>query len=497
MGSLAQVTNTSTFIPANNYQLNGVSWFDYAYSTINDPVLFKFFDECDYTGFIRAGGSDELWKLALEEPKGILPLSPSTPSNSIEKSTIAKYAQYSVRTYVDVKRRRPDVWNLVGNGEAYPTIYGEGGEVVREGCGFLYKDEGKGCLNVDKHADGLARVKLISYKCMRPQCPIDYEFWAAREAWRISERFRRVPKLSGEPDTAEGRTKLGVPIHVVVSVPEVDAELMDLVTLELKKANQYANTQQSELVKVNHFKKLAKKALKVAKKAGLRGGCMIFHPFANDALPEGGEDLPEIVVDPYSGDFDYKALKKYFDKKNEILNNSTDNELKLWYIRPHFHIIGYGWIENVEQIYAKTGYVVKNLGVRDSVFMTALYQLSHAGYREGQHTVTWVGCMANNQYHKLDPLPEAEVSEAKCPECGEELQPVRWVGEGESPLSCMNEEGVYNVDPEGWEYIPKVWVVNDWLPEGGYWRSEYRGRVVKPTEAERERRKRLLRGVAK
>lgn len=487
------------------YSLFDVSWFDHAYSTINNEELFAFFDKCDYKSFIGHGGTDELWKKALDPSRsGILPPSAKYSSNSIEKSNEAKhgkYAQYSTKTYVDVKRRDPHVWNLVGNGEAYSTIYNEDGSVQREGCGFLYKDEGLGCLNVTQHEGGYARVKLISYKCMRPQCPIDYEFWCAREAWRISERFRRVPKLKNEPDTAEGRTKMGVPIHLVVSVPECDAELMDLVTLELKKVNQHGSNGQSELVKTNHYRKLKKKARKVAEMTGFKGGCMIFHPFANDALTEEGGELPEIVIDPHSGEFDYKALKAYFDKKRAQIEAkgliSVENELKLWYIRPHFHLIGYGWIDNVEEAYSKTGYVVKNLGVRDSVFMTALYQLSHAGYREGQHTISWIGCMSNRTYCELDPLPETEFTPPVCPECGNELKPVHWVGEGESNLSHVSEEGSYFCEAEGWEYIPEVWVVNEWLPEGGYYRSGYRGRVVKPTEAEKERRKKLMRGVAK
>ena len=483
--------------------LSEFSNWDKSVKRILKGKLYKLFDQGDYQGFIAyKGGSSELWRDACNA--GILPLSaPSIPNSSIEKSMIAdslKYTQYEVKTYVDIKHRDRHTWNLVGNGDSYPTIYNADGSVLREGCGFLYKNEGLGCLNVDQHEHGLAKIKLIAYKCMRPQCPVDYEFWAAREASRIEVRFMRIPKLKGEKHCAESKTKLGKPIHVVVSVPEFEAELMDLVELRYKKVNQHAVTKQ--FVKVNMYKKMKKKAAKIAKLAGFRGGCMIFHPFANDYITEEADGtLPEIKVDPYSGNFDYKALKAYFASKQAQIAQkglvSVENELKLWYIRPHFHLIGYGWIENVEALYAKYGYVVKNLGVRDSVFMTALYQLSHAGYREGQHTVSWIGCMSNNQYVKLDPEPEPEREDPVCPECGEVLMPVRWVGEGPNVLDEVTEEGMYSTPVEGWEYIEPTWVVNSWLPEGGYWKSNYRGRIVKPTEAERERRKRIKWGASK
>jgi len=66
-------------------------------------------------------------------------------------------------------------------------------------------------------------------------------------------------------------------------------------------------------------------------------------------------------------------------------------EIKQWYFSPHFHVIGFGWIENTKEIYHKEGWVVKNLGVRKSVFGTFHYQLSHAGVKKGFHTLVWFG----------------------------------------------------------------------------------------------------------
>jgi hypothetical protein len=387
--------------------------------------------------------------------RGILPHGRQvSPDSSIEKSIHSKYPQYAVHEYVDVKRRDPWLWNLVGNGEAYSSIYGPDGELTRAGCGWLYKDEGLGCLNVDAHKDHMAIVKLIVNSCMRPQCPVCYEKWAAREAYRIDERFRRVPKLSGERrGLAESRTPWGVPIHVVISVPEFEAPLMDLVELTAKGG---------KFVKVNGFTKLKRKMAKIAKRVGFKGGCAIFHPFANEEVNE--DENITVKVDPASGEFDYKALKAYFAKQNK--------NVKLWYIRPHFHLIGYGWIEGTAEEYDRSGWVVKNLGVRDSVMCTALYQLSHAGYREGQHTVSWLGFMSNRLFKDCDPYPPDGFRVPVCFECGAELVHVKWTGPGVSPLDYVTEEGSYYVDPGGWVEIPL---------------AEYRGRIVRPLEGERVR----------
>ena len=431
--------------------------------------------------------------------------------SSIEKSIeleSGKYANYSVKQYVDVKRRDLFAWNLVGNGDSYPTTYNADGSVNRAGCGFMYKDEGLGCLNSEGHDSNMGYVKLITHKCMRPQCPTDYEYWAAREASRIEDKFRRVPKLIGQPETAEGRTQIGVPIHLVISVPEKDAYLMDLNTLEVKRSRgRHACNEidQTEFTLINHYKKLTKKAQNIAKKVGFKGGCMIFHPFANDKLDENDEMAESFTVDPLSGEFDVKKLKAYFRKINgEISSGDPKNELRLWYIRPHFHLIGYGWIENTQQVYNKTGYVVKNLKARDSVFMTALYQLSHAGYREGQHTVTWIGCMSNRKYCELDPTPELPKTMPVCPECHKELKPVRWVGEGISELDSETSEGTYFVTTSLWEYIPDEVVpaiydqYDQLVQHERVLRSPgYRGRIVKPTQEEKDRRAKRKRGLAK
>lgn len=117
---------------------------------------------------------------------------------------------------------------------------------------------------------------------------------------------------------------------------------------------------------------------------------------------------------------------------------------KKWFFSPHFHAIGYGWIQGVKENYERTGWIVKNAGVRKSVGATALYQLSHAGIHKHHHTVTWFGNLA---YNKLRVVPEV-VEEECCPLCKGKLFKIIWVGDGECPIP--DEEGDYFVEPAGW-----------------------------------------------
>ena len=82
-------------------------------------------------------------------------------------------------------------------------------------------------------------------------------------------------------------------------------------------------------------KELALKAYQVLKEVKADSGLIIFHPFR------------------YHKDSD------------------------MWYYSPHFHVIGFGWVDNVAETYNKYGYVIKNLGIRETLFGTIYYQLSH------------------------------------------------------------------------------------------------------------------------
>lgn len=153
------------------------------------------------------------------------------------------------------------------------------------------------------------------------------------------------------------------------------------------------------------FEELRRKSYAISKESGFLGGSCIFHPFREDELT------------------------------------------KDWYFSPHFHMIGFGWIERTKEGYERHGWVVKNAGLRKTVSGTALYQLSHAGIHKKYHTVTWFGSLAYNKLRVAKKEPEKEC----CPICGQELRQLWYFGNEDLP----GEEGDFWMDPEGWVYRPK------------------------------------------
>jgi hypothetical protein len=108
---------------------------------------------------------------------------------------------------------------------------------------------------------------------------------------------------------------------------------------------------------------------------------------------------------------------------------------------PHFHGLGFGWIDGEQ--FKRTGWTVRNHGLRmnrRSVVGTAKYVLSHSwraegispeGKSEGRTlTVTWTGRLV-----RASEIPEPEVF---CPLCGHsypkgEWLRLEWAGQGPPP----------------------------------------------------------------
>ena len=141
------------------------------------------------------------------------------------------------------------------------------------------------------------------------------------------------------------------------------------------------------------LKFLRKQTYRYLKKVGCYGGTMIFHGY-----------------------------RSYIDEWKR----------KIWYFSSHFHIIGFGWIigSNVAKTYRENGWLVKNIGVRKSVFQTVYYQLSHCAIVQGKHTLTWFGELG---YHNSKLKVEDEPILDNCPECFAKLEELEWTGRGEPP----------------------------------------------------------------
>ena len=143
-------------------------------------------------------------------------------------------------------------------------------------------------------------------------------------------------------------------------------------------------------------KEISKKVYKILKEVKGDSGLVIFHPFRL-----AKHDIIERGI-----------------KKND------------WFYSPHYHVIGFGWVDGVVEAFSKYGYVIKNLGKRKSLFGTIYYQLSHCGIKKHNHALTYFG---ECSYSKLK-LDKDESEIEKCPYCKEKLVGVmpKWVNN----LSC-------------------------------------------------------------
>jgi len=123
------------------------------------------------------------------------------------------------------------------------------------------------------------------------------------------------------------------------------------------------------------------------------------------------------------------------------------------YVSPHFHVLGFGWISKVGDVYKDSGFVIKNLGVRRTtgeVFATAQYELSHVGIKKHHHAVTWHGQLSYAKLHspKMDKVHY-------CPYCNNKIRGLLY----KLPAIKLDEppppEGEWKLllDPKGWEVL--------------------------------------------
>ena len=124
---------------------------------------------------------------------------------------------------------------------------------------------------------------------------------------------------------------------------------------------------------------LKKRCRELLDEAGIVGGLMIYHPFS----------------------LDKKKMK--------------------WICRPHFHVIGFGWVHDTKKICDENGWVIKNKGVRKSLYSTIYYQLSHAGVSDNIHSVTWFGELGYRSKYAEQIKVENEEPNDYCEFCGKIL----------------------------------------------------------------------------
>jgi len=297
------------------------------------------------------------------------------------------FETYAVVGYAEGEKKFS--WDLPGHGRTLTDC----------GKGFLV-----GCDHHGEHENGLDFVRVKRHNCHRKECPVCFESWSALQGERALLRFAtylfgfewvdglvlKAKKLSMGKSAHEyhekldfileklihcGRRKI---IHVVLS-PPIGVE--------------------SESLK--DYRVLRETAYRIAKESGLYGGAMVFHPYRLKCSECGS------------------AIA---DHGKQCKNHPED--MVQWFWSPHFHVVGFGWIEFTDEGYSSHGWVVKNLKIRESVFYTFQYLLSHAGVSI-LHTTTWFGKLA---YNMIGKVPKSDGFREVCPFCFKPLVPLQWIG---------------------------------------------------------------------
>lgn len=285
------------------------------------------------------------------------------------------------------------------------------------------------CDHYHSHPEEKVFVRLYKRRCLDKKCPVCFEAWATRESESVLSRLasysrgykdvkdfirRTKRKLRGSrpkkihralvmglEDMLQNPTQgRGKPIHVIISPPP---------KTEFDKAN---------------YPRLRRKCYKIARSIGLHAGAVIFHPYRLKCRFCGGT-IPDY----------HKACPECGNRK------------VWWRPSPHFHIICFGWTSKIKDAFARFGWIMKNVGVRKSVFWTAQYLLSHAGvfvdqdekrYRERKfHVVTWFGNLSYNSR-----MPCAKIGHVYnvCPYCFAPLVPGVFIGGLDKPPPDFDEK---------------------------------------------------------
>ena len=213
--------------------------------------------------------------------------------------------------------------------ERYPAISGDY-EYSPEIPYMCWSLPGRDNSSVKRGSCGINRSKdAVIISCCNDRK--DYTKLAGMHCWRLactncisSEAIRRGSEAEGRIYALHdiGVRKNGTaeePVHIVLSPP-----------------------QEWALQQIQHpesYRKMYDKALKLLKRHGIHSGAAVFHPWR------------------------------------------LDDDCKNWRAGPHFHIIGYGWLDSVG-LYNRTKWIAEKIHPNEplrSVRLTMSYLLTHAG----------------------------------------------------------------------------------------------------------------------
>ena len=153
--------------------------------------------------------------------------------------------------------------------------------------------------------------------------------------------------------------------------------------------------------------------------AGLRAWAVVFHPYRVEDWAKA--EFAKAKKGGYQG-----GLWDYIRERGWDRDVSDLNHTGAIYPSPHFHVFGYGYMEQSDKFYERTGgWVYKNIRTLDTdedIYKAIRYALSHGGLilkekgRQANQVLTWGGELSYNRF-AADKIVISEFAE--CPVCGE------------------------------------------------------------------------------
>jgi len=222
----------------------------------------------------------------------------------------------------------------------------------------------KGCDNVWGHPENKKFIRHSKRSCFRSKCE-----YCWLEKWLARESHRATQRIENYIEVFK---------HLQFArSPKFQRKYLNPI---------HVIVSPSWKDKFMSFDKLKEKARNLINQAGIEGGLMIYHPF------------------------------------------SLDKKSGQWVVRPHFHIVGFGWVVNTKKISDEDGWVIKNKGLRDSLHSTIYYQLSHSGVSDDVHSITWFGSLGYRAKYADRFKVEEEDETDFCDYCGCMLVEFEYVG---------------------------------------------------------------------
>jgi hypothetical protein len=238
--------------------------------------------------------------------------------------------------------------------------------------------------------------------CDRVECPVCWTYWGMKQSKRMADRLRGYVDSSEKQGFAWHKTNAQNLRHWVFSPPE------GTILPEM----QYQG-----------IKNIAKAQIL---DAGATGGVYATHLW---------RIREEIKTDLLTFIKSFKLSEEEREKKfwqcarEDVLQLGSWREYCYW--SPHFHVVGFGYLENSRELHSRTGWVYKLIrnvriqkerkpdGVDDQIAALCFYIISHAAYQWQKKIPSWFGCCTPRNLKKDgDPVPsEFDGMKLVCPKC--------------------------------------------------------------------------------